>query len=163
MPSRSIAAEHMLDRLDFPRGALDRGGAHQIVTCSTADEFRSAAEGRRAENVAVSCGSGFEGQRDGSPECSALPPELVTARASVRCFIGLIAAVSPTPAAECKRGDAGLDRGKAGSYSPLYTTRNPSPETITSHAAANDIRRGQVIKFNGEPHLVMETQHRHAG
>jgi len=26
--------------------------------------------------------------------------------------------------------------------------------------AANDIRKGQVIKFNGEPHLVMETQHR---
>ncbi|MFM9081633.1 MAG: elongation factor P, partial [Opitutaceae bacterium] len=25
--------------------------------------------------------------------------------------------------------------------------------------AANDIRKGQVIKFNGEPHLVMETQH----
>jgi elongation factor P len=29
--------------------------------------------------------------------------------------------------------------------------------------AANDIRRGQVIKFNGEPHLVMETQHRTPG
>jgi elongation factor P len=26
--------------------------------------------------------------------------------------------------------------------------------------AANDIRKGQVIKFNGEPQLVMETQHR---
>jgi elongation factor P len=30
-------------------------------------------------------------------------------------------------------------------------------------AAANDIRKGQVIKFNGEPHLVMETQHRTPG
>lgn len=30
-------------------------------------------------------------------------------------------------------------------------------------SAANDIRRGQVIKFNGEPHLVMETQHRTPG
>ncbi|HEU5079651.1 MAG TPA: elongation factor P [Opitutaceae bacterium] len=29
--------------------------------------------------------------------------------------------------------------------------------------AANDIRKGQVIKYNGEPHLVMETQHRTPG
>ncbi|MBP6507347.1 MAG: elongation factor P [Opitutaceae bacterium] len=29
--------------------------------------------------------------------------------------------------------------------------------------AANDIRRGQVIKHNGEPHLVMETMHRTPG
>ncbi len=29
--------------------------------------------------------------------------------------------------------------------------------------AANDLRKGQVIKFNGEPHLVMETQHRTPG
>ena len=29
--------------------------------------------------------------------------------------------------------------------------------------SANDIRKGQVIKFNGEPHLVMETQHRTPG
>ena len=29
--------------------------------------------------------------------------------------------------------------------------------------AANDIRKGQVIKFHGEPHLVMETQHRTPG
>jgi len=29
--------------------------------------------------------------------------------------------------------------------------------------APNDIRKGQVIKFNGEPHLVMETQHRTPG
>ena len=29
--------------------------------------------------------------------------------------------------------------------------------------AANDIRKGQVIKFNGEPHLGMETQHRTPG
>jgi elongation factor P len=29
--------------------------------------------------------------------------------------------------------------------------------------AANDIRKGQVIRFNGEPHLVMETQHRTPG
>lgn len=34
---------------------------------------------------------------------------------------------------------------------------------IQAHAAANDIRKGQVIKFNGEPHLVMETQHRTPG
>ena len=29
--------------------------------------------------------------------------------------------------------------------------------------AANDIRKGQVIKHNGEAHLVMETQHRTPG
>ena len=29
--------------------------------------------------------------------------------------------------------------------------------------AANDIRRGQVIKHNGEPHLVIETMHRTPG
>jgi len=29
--------------------------------------------------------------------------------------------------------------------------------------SANDLRKGQVIKFNGEPHLIMETQHRTPG
>ena len=29
--------------------------------------------------------------------------------------------------------------------------------------SANDIRKGQVIKYNGSPHLVMETQHRTPG
>jgi elongation factor P len=29
--------------------------------------------------------------------------------------------------------------------------------------AINDLRKGQVIKFNGEAHLVMETQHRTPG
>jgi elongation factor P len=29
--------------------------------------------------------------------------------------------------------------------------------------AVNDLRKGQVIKFNGEAHLVMETQHRTPG
>jgi elongation factor P len=29
--------------------------------------------------------------------------------------------------------------------------------------SANDIRKGQVIKYNNEPHLVMETQHRTPG
>jgi elongation factor P len=29
--------------------------------------------------------------------------------------------------------------------------------------SANDIRKGQVIRYNGEPHLVMETQHRTPG
>jgi elongation factor P len=29
--------------------------------------------------------------------------------------------------------------------------------------SANDLRKGQVIKYNGEPHLVMETQHRTPG
>lgn len=39
---------------------------------------------------------------------------------------------------------------------------NSTPYT-TLMPAANDIRKGQVIKFNGEPHLVMETQHRTPG
>lgn len=30
-------------------------------------------------------------------------------------------------------------------------------------SSANDLRKGQVIKFNNEPHLVMETQHRTPG
>src|ERR1022692_1495171 len=44
---------------------------------------------------------------------------------------------------------------------PSYKT----PRTIRQDAmpAANDIRKGQVIKHNGEPHLVMETQHRTPG
>ncbi len=29
--------------------------------------------------------------------------------------------------------------------------------------SANDLRKGQVIRFNNEPHLVMETQHRTPG
>ena len=29
--------------------------------------------------------------------------------------------------------------------------------------AANDLKKGQVISFNGEPHLIMETQHRTPG
>ena len=29
--------------------------------------------------------------------------------------------------------------------------------------SANDLRKGQVIKFNNEPHLIMETQHRTPG
>lgn len=29
--------------------------------------------------------------------------------------------------------------------------------------SVNDLRKGQVIKFNNEPHLVMETQHRTPG
>jgi elongation factor P len=29
--------------------------------------------------------------------------------------------------------------------------------------SANDIRKGQVIRYNGEPHLIMETQHRTPG
>ncbi len=50
--------------------------------------------------------------------------------------------------------------------SPLSTlssrpTASPNPTHVMP--AANDIRRGQVIKFNGEPHLVMETQHRTPG
>ena len=35
--------------------------------------------------------------------------------------------------------------------------------SFTAMPSANDVRKGQVIKFNGEPHLVMETQHRTPG
>jgi elongation factor P len=54
---------------------------------------------------------------------------------------------------------AGLDTAK-GVYSLSTLT---SIVTFIVMPAANDIRRGQVIKFNGEPHLVMETQHRTPG
>jgi elongation factor P len=43
---------------------------------------------------------------------------------------------------------------------PLSQLKTVNPSAMP---AANDIRRGQVIKFNGEPHLVMETQHRTPG
>ena len=38
-----------------------------------------------------------------------------------------------------------------------------NPGEIYNANSANDIRKGQVIKFNGEPHLIMETQHRTPG
>jgi elongation factor P len=41
--------------------------------------------------------------------------------------------------------------------------RNENHLSVIVMPAANDIRKGQVIKFNGEPHLVMETQHRTPG
>ncbi len=40
---------------------------------------------------------------------------------------------------------------------------DPLPQSTDVMPAANDIRKGQVIKYNGEPHLVMETQHRTPG
>jgi elongation factor P len=54
-----------------------------------------------------------------------------------------------------------LTGGKA---PPLFLAL-PIEETLSSTVmpAANDLRKGQVIKFNGEPHLVMETQHRTPG
>src|SRR4051812_22444335 len=42
-----------------------------------------------------------------------------------------------------------------------FSTQNLRPDSVMP--AANDVRKGQVIKFNGEPHLVMETQHRTPG
>jgi len=45
---------------------------------------------------------------------------------------------------------------------PFYPPIRPFETTLVM-PAANDIRKGQVIKFNGEPHLVMETQHRTPG
>src|SRR3954464_5482993 len=62
------------------------------------------------------------------------------------------------------RLSGGLDSACAAS--PLWTLSvrdNLSLNRVTAMPAANDIRRGQVIKFNGEPHLVMETQHRTPG
>jgi elongation factor P len=50
---------------------------------------------------------------------------------------------------------------------PLTFSQPKPPAQNRSRAppmpSANDIRKGQVIKFNGEPHLVMETQHRTPG
>jgi elongation factor P len=47
----------------------------------------------------------------------------------------------------------------------LVLPAKETPSTIRQDTmpAANDIRKGQVIKHNGEPHLVMETQHRTPG
>lgn len=62
-------------------------------------------------------------------------------------------------------GVAALTVGRAGPYSQplsLSSTLYASFPAFTM-PAANDIRKGQVIKFNGEPHLVMETQHRTPG
>src|SRR3954467_14503831 len=62
------------------------------------------------------------------------------------------------------RLSGGLDSACAAS--PLWTLSvrdNLSLNRVTAMPAANDIRRGKVIKFNGEPHLVMETQHRTPG
>src|SRR5882672_10841298 len=53
--------------------------------------------------------------------------------------------------------------GGAFSLSTLSTRTNVTSNRPNVMPAANDIRRGQVIKFNGEPHLVMETQHRTPG
>ncbi len=51
-----------------------------------------------------------------------------------------------------------------GTPRPLFLALS-TEETLsfTAMPAANDLRKGQVIKFNGEPHLVMETQHRTPG
>src|SRR6185436_19462041 len=49
------------------------------------------------------------------------------------------------------------------SLSTLSTHTNVTSNRPNVMPAANDIRKGQVIKFNGEPHLVMETQHRTPG
>jgi elongation factor P len=45
----------------------------------------------------------------------------------------------------------------------FFLLPQPSERPDLDMPAANDIRKGQVIKFNGEPHLVMETQHRTPG
>jgi translation elongation factor P/translation initiation factor 5A len=45
----------------------------------------------------------------------------------------------------------------------IPTSRTSVRNDPPAMPAANDIRKGQVIKFNGEPHLVMETQHRTPG
>jgi len=63
-----------------------------------------------------------------------------------------------------RRPAPGLDTSEGGSPLSLFSSRKPvSPNRPFVMPAANDIRRGQVIKFNGEPHLVMETQHRTPG
>ena len=75
-----------------------------------------------------------------------------------------MATVTPPPGNTGTDLPRGLDSPETGSplwtLSPLATT---SPNRPSAMPAANDIRRGQVIKFNGEPHLVMETQHRTPG
>jgi elongation factor P len=67
----------------------------------------------------------------------------------------------PPPRPIVNRED-GVDTAESGSVF-LYplTTQNLRPDSVMP--AANDLRKGQVIKFNGEPHLIMETQHRTPG
>jgi elongation factor P len=57
--------------------------------------------------------------------------------------------------------ETAVDRGKIRPVflSPFLTQLR----SASAMPAANDLRKGQVIKFNGEPHLVMETQHRTPG
>ncbi len=57
--------------------------------------------------------------------------------------------------------DLACTKPHALTLSPLPTATFP-PIPMPSQAI-NDLRKGQVIKFNGEAHLVMETQHRTPG
>jgi len=69
-------------------------------------------------------------------------------------MFGLTPGPFPTP---------GLDTAEGVSSADPFHTAKPHPFDPPVMPAANDIRKGQVIKFNGEPHLVMETQHRTPG
>jgi elongation factor P len=73
---------------------------------------------------------------------------------------GINAAIYPRVPAPVGRLDT---RKNGSSLSTLSSRKNLGPNRPTAMPAANDIRKGQVIKFNGEPHLVMETQHRTPG
>ncbi len=70
-------------------------------------------------------------------------------------------AIGPGKRASQKFAETAVDRGKSD-----WVTLSPFQTQLRSASvmpAANDLRKGQVIKFNGEPHLVMETQHRTPG
>lgn len=57
---------------------------------------------------------------------------------------------------------ASLTRAEGDRYSVfLFSTSDQPPKNPMP--SANEIRKGQVIKYNGEPHLVMETMHRTPG
>ena len=82
----------------------------------------------------------------------------------MNCVRHLAGTRSPSGGARGALFPQALDTLRAGT--PLYsfsTDKNLSSNRSNVMPAANDIRKGQVIKFNGEPHLVMETQHRTPG
>src|SRR6187402_1845800 len=86
-----------------------------------------------------------------------------TSRARVRCFIGLRQSRKHARWSASAMWRPALTRPEAFLHSQPFHHLKAASNRPSVMPAANDIRKGQVIKFNGEPHLVMETQHRTPG
>src|SRR5690242_12563938 len=70
--------------------------------------------------------------------------------------------ISARAGRDCTNRETAVDTAESRSvFLSPFQTSNLRPDSVMP--AANDVRKGQVIKFNGEPHLVMETQHRTPG